>query len=271
MKHSTATLSTGVTLPYVEQGDPSGVPVLMLHGYSDSLTSFEPLLAELPDSVHAYAVTQRGHGDAGKPAGGYGAGDFAADAAAFLDAVGVEAAVVVGHSGGSCYAQRLAIDYPDRVLGVVLIGAFHSFHDNPGALELRDAVAGLTDPVDLEFVREFQESCVADPMPAEFMDRIVANSRRMPARVWKAAIDGLIEAGAPTETGTIAAPTLILWGDRDAFCPRSDQDGLLTAIPEARLRTYPGTGHCPHWEQPERAAAELVSFAATLRAPVAAR
>ena len=64
-------LSTGVTLPYVEQGDPAGVPVLLLHGYTDSWRSFEDTLAHLPDSIHAIALTQRGHGDADRPATGY--------------------------------------------------------------------------------------------------------------------------------------------------------------------------------------------------------
>jgi pimeloyl-ACP methyl ester carboxylesterase len=179
-----------------------------------------------------------------------------------MDAVGIEAAVVVGHSAGSYCAQRLALDHPDRVLGAVLIATFRAFHDNPGVGELQEVVAQLSDPVDIGFVREFQESCVAQPVAADFMDAIVTNSARMPARIWKAYLDGILDADVPTESGTIAVPTLILWGDRDVFCPRSDQDALLAAIPEARLRTYRGVGHCPHWEQPERAAADVAEFAA---------
>jgi non-heme chloroperoxidase len=257
----TAQLSTGVTVPYVEQGDPDGVPVLLLHGYSDSARSFELLLEELPGSIHAYAYTQRGHAGATKPATGYGLGDYAADAAAFLDAIGLEAAVIVGHSGGSYQAQRFALDHPDRTLGLVLIGSFRAFHDNPGVLEAREAVAHLADPVDPEFVRDFQESCVAQAVPSEFMDAVVAGSLELPARVWRDYLDGALAARVPTESGTIDAQTLILWGDQDIFCPRSDQDALLAAIPDARLEIYPGTGHCPHWEQPERAAAEIVAFA----------
>lgn len=63
-------LST-VTLPYVEQGDPSGVPVLFVHGYANSSRSFAPLLPPLPGSFHAVALSQRGHGDASPPAEGY--------------------------------------------------------------------------------------------------------------------------------------------------------------------------------------------------------
>jgi non-heme chloroperoxidase len=253
-------LATGVTVPYVEQGDPSGVPMVLLHGYSDSALSYELLLPHLPDSIHAYAYTQRGHGDASKPVAGYRVEDYTADVAAFMDAMGIDAAVVVGHSGGSYTAQRFALAHPDRALGVVLIGAFRAFHDNPVIMEFHEAVSQLTDPVDAEFAREFQEGCVAQPVPAEFIDAIVSGSRRMPARVWKRYLDGILEAEVPTESGTIAAPALIQWGDQDAFCPRSDQDALLAAIPQSRLETYRGTGHCPHWEQPERAAAEIAAF-----------
>ena len=236
--------------------------MVLLHGYSDSSRSFELLLPHLPDSIHAYALTQRGHGDADKPAGGYRPEDYAADVAAFLDAQGVEAALIVGHSGGSYAAQRFALDHADRTLGVVLIGSFQSFSDNPAVDELKEAIAEFTDPVDREFVREFQESCVARPVPADFMEAIIDGSAKVPARVWKDYLAAYLDADVPTESGSIAAPTLILWGDEDVFCRRSDQDALLAAIPQARLSTYRGTGHCPHWEQPERAAAEIAAFTA---------
>jgi non-heme chloroperoxidase len=256
-----ATLATGITLPYVEQGDPAGVPVVLLHGYSDSWRTYELVLPHLPHALHVFAVTQRGHGDADRPADGYRPEDYAADVAAFMNAVGVEAAVVVGHSGGSYTAQRFALDHPERTLGVVLIGAFHSFADNPSVDELSGAVAALDDPADPGFVREFQESCVAQPIPEGYIAAIVAESLKLPARVWKSYLQGLLEAPVPTEAGTIAAPTLIMWGDRDTFCGRTDQDGLLAAIPGARLETYEGAGHCPHWEEPVRAAADVAGFA----------
>ena len=254
-------LSTGVRLPYVERGDPSGVPLVLLHGYSDSHGSFEPLLAHLPRSVRAFALTQRGHGDADRPAGGYRPEDFAADVGAFMDAVGLEAAVIVGHSGGSYAAQRFALDHPDRTLGLVLIGAFRAFHDNPAVLEFWQVVSQLTDPVDPAFVRDFQESTLTRPVPPAFLDGVIAESSKLPARVWRSYLGDYLEAEVPTEKGTITAPTLIMWGDRDPYCPRDDQHALLAAIPGARLATYPGTGHVPHWEEPERSAADISAFA----------
>ena len=53
---------------------------------------------------------------------------------------------------------------------------------------------------------------------------------------------------------------LILWGTRDAFCRRQDEDELLGAIPGARLLAYEGAGHALHWEEPARFAADLVDF-----------
>lgn len=261
--HTSIQLSTGVTLPYVERGDPDGVPTILLHGYSDSLLSFELLLPQLPDSIHAYALTQRGHAGADKPASGYRVEDYAGDVAAFMDAIGLERALLVGHSGGAYAAQRFALDHPERTLGAVLIGSFRSFHDNPGVLELMSAVDQLTDPIDPAFAREFQESCVAQGVPADFLDAIVAGSCQVPARVWKAYAAGLMEAEVPTDGGTITPPTLLMWGDQDAFVPRSDQVALLAAIPGSRLVTFGGVGHCPHWERPERAASEIVAFASS--------
>ena len=61
-------LPTGVTLSYVEQGDPSGTPVILLHGITDSRRSFETMMPGLPRSLRVFAISQRGHGDSSKPA-----------------------------------------------------------------------------------------------------------------------------------------------------------------------------------------------------------
>jgi pimeloyl-ACP methyl ester carboxylesterase len=254
-------LPTGVTLPYAEHGDASGVPIILLHGPTDSWRSYELVLELLPVSVHAFALTQRGHGDADRPPGGYRPEDFAADAAAFMDAVGVDAAVVAGHSGASYTAQRFALAHPDRTLGLVLIGTPYALRDNPALHELLQTISELTDPIDPRFVREFVGHLIVQPVPARFLEHNIADSCKTPVRVWQATLQGLADADAPTKIGTITAPTLILWGDHDEICPRADQEALVAAIPTAQLVTYHGTGHSPHWEQPERVAADLAAFA----------
>jgi non-heme chloroperoxidase len=77
----TAQLESGLSLPYVEQGDANAAPVLLVHAYVESWRSFETLLQHLPSSIRAIALTQRGHGDADKPTAGYGLHELAPDLA----------------------------------------------------------------------------------------------------------------------------------------------------------------------------------------------
>lgn len=253
-------LPNRVKLEYVEQGKPSGVPVVLLHGLTDSWRSFERVLPHLPDSVHAFALSLRGHGDSDRPAAGYRPGDFAADVAAFMQARKLERAVIVGHSMGSHIAQRFALDYPERTLGLVLMGSFFSFQGNAAIAELWEAVAKLGDRIDPAFALDFQQSTIAKGVPQAYLDTVVQESLKVPARVCRTALQGLIEDDHSAEIGAIRAPTLVVWGDRDAFCPPSDQDALAVAIEDARLIVYPGAGHALHWDEPERFAADLAAF-----------
>ena len=259
-------LPDGVELSYVEQGEPSGIPMLLLHGVSDSWWSFEPVLPHVPASLHAFALSQRGHGDSGRPAVGFAPHEFAADVAAFMDVVGLGSAVIVGHSMGTSIAQRFALDHPGRVVGLVLAGSFFaSWRGSPAVVDLWDSVIStLTDPVDPAFVREFQESTLARPVPPAFLDTIVRESLKVPARVWRAVFASFLEADFSAQLGEIKVPTLIVWGDRDAICPRSEQEALAAAIAEAQLVVYADAGHALHWEEPERFAADLVAFAERL-------
>src|SRR3712207_6289457 len=116
-------LQTGLQVQYAEQGDPTGQAIIFLHGYSDSWYSFSRVLPLLSPTYHAFALTQRGHGDSEKPACCYTVDDFAADVAAFMDAVGIDEATIVGASTGALFAQRVALSYPRRVIRLVLIGS----------------------------------------------------------------------------------------------------------------------------------------------------
>lgn len=258
-------LSTGVTLQYVEQGDRTRVPVVLLHGFTDSWHSFAPVLPHLPASMHALALTQRGHGDAGRPAAGYRTRDFAADVAAFLQALDLGPAIIVGHSMGSTNAMRFALDHPHLTRALVLVGAFAAYRGNPVVGEFWDsAVSQLSDPIDAGFVREFQEGTLARPVPREVVDTAVRESLKVPAHVWRAALAGCLEDDFAHELEGIAAPTLLLWGDRDALVPHADQEALVRAIPGAELVVFHGVGHTPHWEQPQRFAARLGAFVAAV-------
>ena len=252
-------VATGVELQVVESGPADGRPVLFLHGYTDSWFSFSRILGGLPHDVRAIVPSQRGHGDSERPACCYTVDDLARDAVALLDALGIRQADVVGHSMGSMIAQRIAAEHPGRVRRLVLIGAATT-----GALpvveEFNTAVHSLADPIPDAFAREFQVSTAYDSLPSQFLDRVVRESMKVPAHVWRAALAGIIAPEARTDLAGIDAPTLILWGEQDAFFPRAQQDLLVAGISNARLVTFDRIGHSPHWEDPERLLQKLNEF-----------
>src|SRR4030095_7255459 len=98
------------------------------------------------------------------------------------------------------------------------------------------------------FVREFQQSTLAQPVPQALLDTVVQESLKVPARVWKAALAALLDTDFSGELGKITAPTLIVWGDQDAFFLRREQEALAAAITGAQLMIYPGgaPGRPPH-------------------------
>lgn len=257
----TIKLSTGVRMSYVEQGSTSGTSVVLLHGITDSFHSFDLVLPHLPQSWRVFALSQRGHGDSSRPAGGYAPRDFAADVAAFLDAQKIPRAVIVGHSMGSYVAQRFAIDYPQRTQALVLAGSFTTLRGHQGVKEFWDTtVAKLRDPIDPKIARGFQESTIHKPIPPAFLDLAVNESLKVPARVWRAALAGLMQADHRALLGKIKAPTLIVWGEKETYFLRPDQDALRAAIKGARFVAWPDAGHALHWEHPKRFADELINF-----------
>jgi pimeloyl-ACP methyl ester carboxylesterase len=259
-----AVLRDGLELPYVGRGDPSGVPVVLLHGWLDSLRCFDQLMAVLPERIHAFAFDQRGHGDAAKPADGYGLRDFAGDVCGFMDAVGLDAAVLAGASSGGYVAQRVAVDEPRRTLGLALLGSPRSLRGPRPPFA--DVVAALEDPIDAAFVCELTEGMVGSELPELVTATICEENLKVPARVWRDAFEGLLAAEPPLDTGRISAPTLIVWGARDSLLPRADQEAMAAEIPGARLVIYPDVGHLPVIEAPERVAADLTALCDTLAA-----
>jgi pimeloyl-ACP methyl ester carboxylesterase len=254
----TARLTTGITVPWVASGDPGGTPVVLLHAWAESRRAFDRVRAALPPSVYALAWDQRGHGDADRPAGGYSLREAAEDVAAFLDAVGLDRAVLVGSSSGGYVAQQVAVAHPARVSGLVLVGAPRSLQGRP---PFADEVERLRDPVDPAWVRASLEWFpLGQPVPDGYLADRVADGARVPAHVWRAVLHGLSNAVPPTESGRITAPTLVIWGAEDRLLPRVEQEALCAAVPGARSSAYPDTGHLVLWEQPDRVAADLAAF-----------
>jgi pimeloyl-ACP methyl ester carboxylesterase len=251
------TIASGLRLDYVERG--RGPTILFVHGYPDSWYAYEPSLRRMPTDVRAVAFSQRGFGDSDRPAFGYTMADLAADAAAFMDAVDIAEATVVGHSMGSLVAQELALSYPERVSGLVLVGASANF-DNPVVREVEAAVRQLGDVIPREFVEEFQASTVHRKLPADFTRGLVSENMKAPPHVWRDALAGILAFRSSDRLARLTVPTLIVGGDRDEIAPIAGQRELHQKIRGSRFLCYEGTGHSPNWEEPQRFVDDLLAF-----------
>jgi pimeloyl-ACP methyl ester carboxylesterase len=250
-------LRTGITVPCLVHGGAADPPVLLLHAWGESRRSFDRLIPLLT-GFRIYAPDLRGQGEADKPEAGYSLGEQAEDVAAILDALNVPRAFVVGSSSGGYVAQQLAVVHPEKVAALVLAGC-------PVSLQRRaafaDEVDTLTDPLDEEWVRDSLSWFPrVHEVPAWYLENLVRDGLRMPAHAWKAILDGLCEATPPTESGTIQAPTLILWGAEDNLLPPGDQDKLAARIAGSVLKEYQGVAHLVLWEVPERVAEDATAF-----------
>jgi len=134
------------------------------------------VLPLLSPSYHAFAPDKRGHGDSDKPRCCYTADDYAADVDAFMEAVGIEKATLVGDSSGGLIAQRVALDNPHRVARLVLIGSPTTLVNNEAVRELGEEMLALEDPISPEFVREFVLGTIHHPAPLpRYVGRVAAD------------------------------------------------------------------------------------------------
>jgi rifampin ADP-ribosylating transferase len=252
-------LRTGIRVPCLVRHDSNdgATPVLLLHAWGESRRSFDRLIPLLT-GCRVYAPDLRGHGEADKPPDGYSLAEQAEDTAAILDALGVPRAAVVGSSSGGYVAQQLAVNNPEKVAALVLVGSPLSLQGRPA---FADEVNALTDPLDEAWVRDsLTWFPLVHDVPAWYIEDRARDGLNMPAHAWKAILNGLCEATPPTESGTIHAPTLILWGAQDNLLPHSGQETLAARIPGAALKVYPDVAHLVLWECPDRVSEDINAF-----------
>ena len=265
-------LSTGITMKYLEIGNPSGEAVILLHGITDTGRSFHPTmehLAALRPDLRLIALDQRGHGETSLPAGAacrrapedcFRPADFAADVLAFMDARAIERAYVVGHSMGTAVAQLVALERPERVRRLALIAGFASMIDGP---ILRDFLLGdraegawkdalvrrghrfpedvyELAPVDADPEAEtwMLENWVSDPTAdPEYLAAIARETARIPLGTWLGAARALLSFDNRERLSELTVPTLVLWPTQDNIVPRLPyQTDLLASLDRAGAR-----------------------------------
>ncbi len=258
---------TGGRLHVVELAPPRPselAPIVLLHGASGNLEDQRLTLG------HALAARRRvilidrpGHGYSDRPGGKSDAspGRQAALVAQALGRLGVGRAIVVGHSWAGALAAALALDFPERVAGLVLLAPVT--HPWPGGIFWYNQLA--TTPL---IGRLFVETCtlpvgslliaravanVFEPQlpPADYLrdaaTRLVLRPHEFLANAQDvAALKAFVTAQAP-RYGEIAVPTVIVSGDRDSTVHLETHSRVAaTVIPGAKLIVLPGIGHMPH-------------------------
>jgi pimeloyl-ACP methyl ester carboxylesterase len=232
-------------------------PVLLLsHGYGATSAMFDQNLAALWSGHRVITWDLRGHGGSDSPAdpASYSAGHAVADMVAILDQLGVDRAVLGGHSLGGYLSLDFTLAHPERVAGLVLIDTGPGFRKD----EARD---GWNQRAEGTATRLAERGLAALGSGAE----LGANGHQdvagliLAARGTLTQRDGHVMDGLPG----IAVPTLVIVGADDKnFLAAADY--MAARIPGARKVVIPAAGHAPNVEQPEAFNAEVVAFLATV-------
>jgi pimeloyl-ACP methyl ester carboxylesterase len=263
---------------YLPSGKRTDCPLLLVHGGSLSLFSWEPWVQRLQSSMHIITVDLPGHGLTGATSDGdYSPAALQTFIETFTRALGLDARfVLVGHSAGGHVAWRFALEHPERLAGLVLIapggiaapggpqGQSARLVRRPGGAVLLRALLSRGRMASALKAIVFDPSLITPAMtdlqwdlncrPGTF-DAIIARLR-----------GASFDPAMVQRLGEISLPTLILWGRNDIVFPVSQAGQFTGAIPSARLVVYEDCGHWPMQECPDRSAEELVAFTSALDA-----
>lgn len=238
-----------------------GPALLLLHGFTGSEESWEPLASALADRFTTIAVDLPGHGASGAPSdpARYALPRVADDLARVLDAVGEPAAAVLGYSMGGRTALQFARRHPGRVRALIVESA------SPGIADPRDRDARLAadrrlaDEIERDGIEAFvdrwerlplwdSQMALAPEVQEALRQQRLRNDPRGLANSLRGASAG---AAPPLAPGDVAldAPVLLIAGALD---PRYVALGreLEALLPGARLAVVPDAGHAVHLEQP---------------------
>lgn len=247
-----------------QDGPHDGPAFLLIHGSAASTTSWDPLVPLLTRSHRVIRIDLLGCGRSAKPAGGdYAILAQARRVAEALDRLGVEHAVVVGHSSGGTVAAALAEQRPDLVTALALIDTGPSM--NAFIAQETAAIGPAQWPLAYEQARRFASTGFSREgyqVPREFVDEVRGMDYDVFAALMKAGRDYLMQQAVPDRLAPLGIPLLVIFGEEDRrWRPSSAAD--YRVVPGARVEMLPGVGHSPNMEDPPRTAAVLLAFTAT--------
>jgi pimeloyl-ACP methyl ester carboxylesterase len=246
----------GLSIAVEDAGDPTRIPLLMVHGFTGHRDDFAGVREALASDRRVLVPDLPGHGDSGRTGrvDDYTFARAVAGLVALLDVLGVERAHLLGHSMGGMLALRLVLAHPGRVVSLVAMSTAPDAPANvrgdalarPAAFAREAGMSALQEKVER---RARQQS---DPVRARWAETYWRHHRRRYRAMDPAAYAGFAHAMGHQEPvtsrlGEIRCPTLVIVGEADAaFLPGAA--ALERGIPGARRVTLPDAGHHPHQE-----------------------
>lgn len=256
-------------MSYLTAGPPDGRPIVLVHGLLADATTWSPVLTGLAaKGFRVVAPDVLGHGKSDKPADAtYRLAEFAATLAMLMTRLGIERAVLAGHSLGGGTAIAVSHLFPQRVERLVLVasGGFGT--------DLHPVLRGATLPGAQQLVRaavsprarrllaqpNLHRTLRIPPLAVANLSRLGRNLQTDAGRAaffatLNEAIDRNGQRGSMVEMGYVDAsiPTLLVWSERDPIIPVSHARVAHAFFDVSRLELFPGVSHEPHRRHPQR-------------------
>jgi 3-oxoadipate enol-lactonase len=261
----------GARIYWDEQGQ--GEPVLLIMGLGYPSAMWYRIRPTLAASYRTIALDNRGAGLSDTPPGPYPIPQMASDTAAVLDAAGVESAHVFGVSMGGMIAQEFALQYPQRVLSLILgctaAGGPTAVRAEPDAIQMLMTRGKMS----AEEAAEAAVPFIYDrTTPREWIEEDLAVRRPwFPSpEGYAAQLQGILAWEAYSRLGQIVAPTLVIHGESDLLVPPGNANLIAERIPGAKVVMIPRASHLFLTDQPEAAQRAILDFLAARSAAMAA-
>ncbi len=266
-----ATTSAGFV--YEVRGE--GPWLVMINGIGAAHEAWAPHVDDLSRHFRCLTFDNRGVGKSPRPPGPYTTAAMADDVAAILAELGIARAHVVGASMGGAIAQELVLRHPERVDRLAIVCSWPAcdrylercftilkeYAEAAGregrgwSMRVRHFLS-LIAFARSDFSTSFETIAAAERLTAE----AVAAGLEQPADAFIAQAEACLSHDTRHRLVRIAAPTLVLAGDQDAFTPLPLSQALAAAIPGAMLSVMEGCGHVMFYERPKEFTARLIEF-----------
>ena len=243
-----------------------GEPVVLVHGLADDHRAWRRVVAPLMLTRRVVLYDLRGHGNSPLGDADGSLAQLGADLVEVLDDAGIERATIAGFSLGGTIAMRAAIDAPDRVSALALIGTSSRVNSAArGWYEERAALVENGDPeLRATLDRDTEDVYRNRPEEIEAGLRIRRESTTDPGGFANAclAMASLNEGPLDPELSAIKAPTVIVAGDADQHCPPRASEIIAEQIDGSTMRVLEDTGHPLPVERPDEVAAAIKEVSA---------